>query len=111
MQHRLRVPATVLGAVALPLLVGCSGGYDDGYQAGFAAGFRSRDEEVAALREQGENCDSSGSSYSFGDSSAYTGAVVTEVCGGGGVNVGKKHYAPGKTGCVRVFSDGRVERY
>ena len=41
-------------------------------------------------------------------STTYT---TTEVCGGGGVNVGGRHYSSGQTGCVRVLSDGTVQRY
>ena len=44
-------------------------------------------------------------------STTYSGAYSTEVCGGNGVNVNGKHHSAGKTGCVRVYSDGRIEKY
>jgi hypothetical protein len=35
----------------------------------------------------------------------------TAACGGNGITLNGKHYSGGKTGCVKVYSDGRVERY
>jgi succinate dehydrogenase/fumarate reductase-like Fe-S protein len=44
--------------------------------------------------------------------STYTSGISsTSVCGGGGVEVNGKHHGAGKTGCVRVYSDGRIEKY
>lgn len=86
------------------LLVGCGNQTEEAYNSGFVDGFR---EAEKVMKEKYENKLSElerSCSKSFGYSS-------TEVCGGGGVNLNGKHYSGGKTGCVRVFEDGRVQRY
>lgn len=35
----------------------------------------------------------------------------TEICGVDGANVNGRHIDGGKTGCVRMYSDGRYERF
>ncbi len=90
--------------------VGCKDRYKEGYEAGYEEGFsqasivreKSCDER---LEEEKRSCRNK--SYSSGYSSEYS----TAVCGGSGVNVNGKHYQGGKTGCVRVYNDGRVVRY
>ncbi len=77
--------------------------YSEGYSQGFADAQRKFRKECDEKIDETKNHQES-SSYGYGVSS-------TEVCGGDGVNVGSKHYSAGKTGCVRVFSDGRVEKY
>jgi len=70
-------------------------GYDDGYAEAFEAGREAGRE--AALEES--------PSFPTGPT------VVSEVCGADGVTVNGKHYRPGPTGCVRVYSDGTSQRY
>ncbi len=77
--------------------------YSEGYAQGVAdAEARLRDECKSKIDQTITEQNNSSSSYRV---------TSTEVCGGGGVNVGSKHYDGGKTGCVRVYSDGRVEKY
>jgi hypothetical protein len=38
-------------------------------------------------------------------------ADTTEVCGGGGVVSNGRHYKGGKTGCVRLLGNGKVQQY
>lgn len=89
---------------------GCKDRYQEGYDAGYAEGFSQakvgvEERCVERLEEEKRSCRNR--SYSSSYSSGYS----TEVCGGGGVNANGKHYEGGKTGCVRVYSDGRVVRY
>ncbi|MFZ2738406.1 MAG: hypothetical protein WBI20_06570 [Burkholderiaceae bacterium] len=91
-------------------IVGCKDRYQEGYDLGYAEGFsqakigvEKRCEE--RLDEEKKSCRDR--SYS----SAYSSGYSTEVCGGAGVTANGKHYDGGKTGCVRVYSDGRVVRY
>lgn len=89
--------------ISLLVLVGCKDKYQEGYQVGYSDGVRSMESK---LKESEDKLNSlqreSINSYS---------SVTTEVCGGNGVNSNGKYYSGGKTGCVRVYSDGRVERY
>lgn len=104
------VPAKFLIPIFLLMLYGCKDRYEEGFQEGFADGF---DQATAIangicsekIEVEKQSCSSKGRQDSF------LGGYSTEVCGGGGVNVGGKFYSGGKKGCVRVFSDGRVERY
>lgn len=87
------------------VLVGCNDRFDGGYRTGFADGLREgekaeAEKAAAAERERRRR-----------ESLATARSVTTEVCGGGGVNFNGKHIRPGKTGCVRVFNDGTVQRY
>lgn len=103
----IRVSVT---ATLAALLIGCADKYTEGHEAGYQSGYRqgfddANKQATAACeerlrRERRECSEASSPTYSS-----------TEVCGGGGVNVSGKHYPPGKTGCVRVHSDGRIERY
>lgn len=97
-------------ALSVISTLGCKDRYQEGYDAGYAEGFsqakigvEKRCEE--RLDEEKRSCRDR--SYSTGYSSGYS----TEVCGGAGVTANGKHYEGGKTGCVRVHSDGRVVRY
>ena len=81
--------------------------YQKGYQAGYAEG--SYDSEKVCQTKVDEEKSICNDRMSNSFSNSY--GASTEVCGGGGVNVNGKHYPGGKKGCVRVFSDGRVERY
>jgi hypothetical protein len=90
--------------------IGCKDRYQEGYDVGYAEGFSQAkiDAEkrcIDSLEEERSSC--LDRSYSSGSHSGYS----TEVCGGGGVTANGKHYEGGKTGCVRVYSDGRVVRY
>ncbi len=85
------------------LLSGCKDKYQEGYQSGYVDGVIQTENRLKKEYEE-KLQDQKITNRSF---SVYS----TEVCGGGGVNVNQKHYEGGKTGCVRVYSDGRVERY
>jgi hypothetical protein len=88
-------------------LTGCGKKYEEGLQEGYARGAadaeaRVRGElepQIASLKQQ----------YSSSVSSLQISS--TSSCGGSGINLNGKYYSGGKTGCVRVYSDGRVERY
>ncbi len=80
----------------------CDEGYVAGHADGSAAGEKIGFEKAMAQHETESRA------IERYDSPTY---VATEVCGGSGVNVNGKHYAGGKTGCVRVLSDGTVQRY
>lgn len=101
----------ILTALLLPIAIfstGCTDKYKEGYDEGYAAGVEITkrqlqdefDRKVAQIERD--------SRYS---SSSYSSVTSTEVCGGSGVNLNGKHYSGGKTGCVRVHSDGKVEKY
>ena len=95
---------TLLLAVCL---AGCADRYDEGYAIGFEAGEEAARARAASrceeqLAEQKEELTSREPSTPY---------VTTEVCGGTGVNVNGRHVSGGKTGCVRVYSDGLVQRY
>jgi hypothetical protein len=106
-QLSLMYPAILLSVF---FTASCKDRYKEGYDAGYEQGFsqasvvseKSCDER---LEEEKRSC--SNKIYPSGYSSEYS----TAVCGGGGVNVNGKHYEGGKTGCVRVYNDGRVVRY
>ena len=90
--------------------LGCKDRYQEGYDAGYAEGFsqakfgvEKRCEE--RLDEEKKSC------RDISYSSSYSSGYSTEVCGGAGVTANGKHHEGGKTGCVRVYSDGRVVRY
>ena len=88
------------------LLVGCEDKYQKGYETGYLEGVsitEKRLNELIQLQEEKIYRLERQSNYSSGVSS-------TSVCGGG-VEVNGKHHSAGKTGCVRVYSDGRIEKY
>ena len=90
--------------------LGCKDRYQEGFDAGYAEGFSRAKLDVEnrceeRLEEERRSCRDR--SYSAGAPRVYS----TEVCGGDGVTTNGKHYSGGKTGCVRVHSDGRVEQY
>lgn len=89
------------------LLAACSDRYDEGYRLGYAAG-RTDMLQVATQCEQRLQDERRRIDSALFDAEP---SVATTVCGGAGVNLNGKHIAPGKTGCVRVLSDGTVERY
>jgi hypothetical protein len=94
-------------AVIAIALTGCSDRYDDGFSAGYAAGLANKQEQILAeCKAKISACERSASS-----SHPPSYSTSTEVCGGDGVNFNGKHYSGGKTGCVRVTSDGRVQRW
>lgn len=81
--------------------------YEKGYQAGYAEGQYYAEKECdEKLKKERTTCQEEIESLTRESSFS-----STEVCGGGGVNLNGRHYAGGKTGCVRVFSNGKVERY
>jgi succinate dehydrogenase/fumarate reductase-like Fe-S protein len=89
------------------LLVGCEDKYQKGYENGYLEGVSVTEKklnEVIELLEEKIKRQERQSTYTSGISS-------TSVCGGGGVEVNGKHHGAGKTGCVRVYSDGRIEKY
>lgn len=85
------------------ILGGCKDRYQEGYVAGYSDGVLQTENRLKnEYEEKFRNLD---------DKSSRLSVTSTEVCGGSGVNVNNKHYPGGKTGCVRVYSDGRVVRY
>lgn len=96
--------------IFLSAIAGCKDRFQEGYEAGYSDGLSDGtdsaenkctekvEEEKKACRDQSYLTDTSSE-------------VTTEVCGDAGVNANGKHYSGGKTGCVRVYSDGRVDRY
>lgn len=96
-----KIIAPILMALTLS---SCSDRFDEGYRNGYASGYSAGEQagiEKASKKAEEER------RYSYEPSYGSS----TEVCGGGGVNVNGKHYSAGKTGCVRVMSDGTVKRY
>jgi hypothetical protein len=84
---------TILGCLLLSAVVGvlgCRDRIEERYQAGYADGVEA--ERKAARIEPFRNW-------------------TTTVCGGNGVTVNGTHVRGGPTGCVRVASDGTVQRY
>ncbi len=98
----------VICILGLTFLPACSDKYEEGFQVGYAQGARDAEVKVRAELEQKINALEREKSSS---TSSYSSTTSTEVCGGSGVNLNGKHYSGGKTGCVKVFSDGRVEKY
>lgn len=103
----------ILGLLLLVAFVssGCSERYKEEYEKGYQAGYAdgqhdARNECDEKLKKERTTCQEEIESLTREPS-----ATSTEVCGGGGVNFNGRHYAGGKTGCVRVFSNGKVERY
>jgi hypothetical protein len=92
--------------VVMFAITGCKDRYDEGYAAGYADG-TDAGEKIGYEKAQEQHETESRATESYYPSRY----VTTEVCGGSGVNVNGKHYPGGKTGCVRVFSDGTVHRY
>jgi hypothetical protein len=93
------------------VLVGCNDRYQDGYSEGYGNGY---DDAQSEARTRLQECESQRPDCAISETSAYsysTPTVTTEVCGGNGVTVNGKHHRPGKTGCVRVYSDGTSQRY
>ena len=95
----------ILFAGLLLLLTGCEDKYQEGYQQGYSEG------ASFAENKLNKECDEKLSKQERDSTTSSYSATSTEVCGGGGVNLNGKHYSGGKTGCVRAYSDGRVERY
>jgi len=84
-------------------LVGCKDKFDEGYRAGYSNGVLVTEEKLQKeYDEKIKKLENSNREFSISS---------TSVCGGGGVTVGSKHYEGGKTGCVKVYSDGKVVRY
>lgn len=95
----------MLGMVIF-IITGCKDRFDEGYAAGYVDGSLAGEKigfEKATVQHDAES--------RVMENYVDTPYVTTEVCGGSGVNVNGKHYAGGRTGCVRVFSDGTVKRY
>ena len=92
----------LISSLLFLLLIGCKDKYQEGYQVGYMDGVASMYNKVTEAEKKLED-QKRQSNYSYGYGS-------TEVCGGG-VNLNGKYYSGGKTGCVRVFNDGRVEKY
>lgn len=106
--HRQMIKST---KIITPLLMAltlssCSDRFDEGYRNGYAIGYSAG--ERAGMEQASKKAEEE-RRYSY-EPPSYSGSS-TEVCGGGGVNVNGKHYSAGKTGCVRVMSDGTVKRY
>lgn len=99
----------VLMCVLFLALSGCKDKYQEGYGEGFSIGYaQAKAEAQAACSLQ---VDAAKESYSSRTASPSYSFVTAEVCGGNGMDYNGKHYKAGKTGCVRVMADGRVEGY
>lgn len=94
-------------AVCIGLCVGCQDRYQEGYQDGYSTAMS----QVSNCTTQLDRCEQEKKNNSYSSSSSNFSSVTTEVCGGNGLTLNGKHVRPGKTGCVRAYSDGRVERY
>lgn len=92
--------------LSLALVAGCNDRFDEGYAAGYNDG-RVAGEKAALEKAERKGAAQRRSAETYRS----TGYVTTEVCGCSGVTVNGKHYAGGKTGCVKVFSDGTAHRY
>lgn len=92
----------------LLVLTGCKDKYQEGYSEGYAAGYAQAHADAEA--SCGDKVEAAKQSCSYSSQSSGF-STVTEVCGGNGMDYNGKHYSPGKTGCVRITADGRVERY
>lgn len=86
------------------VLTGCKDKFQEGYESGYADGVNATEQRLKKEYEEKISDLERKSRNSFSVTS-------TSVCGGGGVNLNGKHYSGGKTGCVRAYSDGRVEKY
>jgi hypothetical protein len=84
-------------------LIACKDKYNEGYQTGFNEGVIATEQRLKNEYEE--------KIKKIENSNRELSVTSTSVCGGGGVNVGGKHYEGGKTGCVKVYSDGRIVRY
>ena len=84
-------------------LIACKNKYDEGYRAGFNEGVIATEQRLKNEYEE--------KIKKIENSNRELSVTSTSVCGGGGVNVGNRHYEGGKTGCVKVYSDGRIVRY
>lgn len=94
--------------IFIAALVGCADKYQEGFQVGYAQGSADAETRVRADFEQKIEALERQKASNY---SSYSATTSTEVCGGAGVNLNGRHYSGGKTGCVRVLSDGRVEKY
>ena len=101
----IRMNNKIILAGLLFVLAGCEDKYQQGYQQGYSEG------ASFAENKMNKECDEKLSKQERDATSSSYSVTSTEVCGGGGVNLNGKHYSGGKTGCVRAYSDGRVERY
>jgi hypothetical protein len=101
----MRALLNVLAVMCTVLLAACNDRYEEGYRSGYndgvIAGEKLGLEKATAQQRMAPRYEPVTESRS----------VSTSVCGGGGVNLNGKHIKPGKTGCVRVMSDGTVQRY
>lgn len=107
MKFWLRTPIYFLVVAVLFFSAGCADKYQEGFQEGYAQGAKEAEVRIRAEIEQKMEALQRAAS----NASSYSATASTEVCGGNGLNLNGKHYSGGKTGCVRVLSDGRVERY
>ena len=97
----------ILITLVFLLLSGCEDQYQKGYTAGYAIGVSITQNKLNEVIETQAEKIKALERPSRPSLSGYS----TEVCGGGGVHANGIHHSAGKTGCVRVFSDGRVEKY
>jgi hypothetical protein len=97
----------LLFITVLYLLAGCEDKYQKGYDKGYADGVAVTEIKFNELMQQEKDKVKSLERQS----NSYSNSYSTEVCGGNGVDVNGKHHSAGKTGCVRVHSDGRIEKY
>lgn len=89
----------------------CGNGYQEAYDAGYEAGLAAGTLDAKNAVKVPEACEPESEARAAAAPGWTSGPAFTEVCGGGGVDVGSTHIEPGEAGCVRVFNDGRIERY
>jgi len=99
----------LVGLAAALALLGCGPSVDDrlseSYAKGYADGYEQGKLDGAAMER-----DNAARQSSYEESSIAP-HVVVEKCGGGTVTLNGKSIRSGKTGCVRVWSDGRSESF
>jgi hypothetical protein len=98
-----RFISTFFFVAPLILLSGCKDKYQEGYQSGYIDGANATEQKLKLQYEDKL------SELELRNNN-YFSVTSTEVCGGG-VNLNGKYYSGGKTGCVRVYSNGKVEKY
>lgn len=102
--------ATLVVAMSVFVLA-CGDGYQEAYDAGYDAGLAAGKLNATKAVKDPEACGPEPEASADAQPSWTSGPLFTAVCGGAGVDVGSTHIEPGESGCVRVFGDGRVERY
>lgn len=105
------VGRAALVVTAVVFVSACGNGYQEAYEEGYEAGLAAGKLDAKKAVKVPEVCEPESEASAAAAPNWTSGPAFTEVCGGGGVDVGSTHIQPGESGCVRVFNDGRIERY